>query len=228
MGLDAVARRRSGPPRSPGPRRPARLDELVAEGLDLIDRHLEQLGQQRRPAPARRRRRERPRWPGPRVRAPSSPLVLVESAVAHRHRRRSSGHPDHVELAEGPTLVERDPALLAQFEEGEEAHDDLDAGLQVAGELSEGDVPDPVQADDELGSRRRPPSPCPRSRGRGRRWAPGARPWPAGRRRPPGSGSRLPAGRGPGRPGPRSRPAVRGTARAARSMRTAKPSAAAA
>ena len=58
--------------------------------------------------------------------------------------------PDDLDVTERDGLVELDEALLEQLEQGQEAHDDLDALDELAGELAEPDAPDAGQLVDQL------------------------------------------------------------------------------
>ena len=94
----------------------------------------------------------------------ASALVLVVhlAAAPADHRSGRAGHPLDFEVAEGVALVEGDPALLEQLEQGQEPDDDLDPGGQVPGQVAEGGrVPRRGRRTGRARPRPRPPSPRP-------------------------------------------------------------------
>ena len=117
---------------------PARLGQLVAQRVDLLHRQLEQLGQQAGGHRLDGHDQHGLDGPGLGGQGHAHPSYSSYGAGADRHQVRVVRHPGHLEVAEGVALVEGDPALLAQLEQGQEAHDDLDAGGQVAGQGPEG------------------------------------------------------------------------------------------
>jgi hypothetical protein len=73
--------------------------------------------------------------PGPRVTVPWLSRRTPRPRRPPHHRQGvGGGHPGHGQVSEGLALVEGDPAPLAQFEQGQEAHDDLHPGHSVGGQ----------------------------------------------------------------------------------------------